>query len=109
MGRRNQMFPFFSNAFENELMKEFYGKEKPAFTPSFNVREEKESFELELVVPGMKKDDFSIELDKHLLKVSATLKKEETENKKKYTRREFVAQSFSKSFTLPEGKINEEG
>ena len=23
--RRNQMFPFFSNEFESELMKEFYG------------------------------------------------------------------------------------
>ena len=51
----------------------------------------------------MKKEDFKIELDKHVLTISSeqTQEKEEKNEDGKYTRREFNYRSFSRSFTLP--------
>jgi HSP20 family protein len=60
---------------------------------------------LELNVPGRKKDDFKITVDKNILTVSFEKKEEEKDENKKIIKREFVTQSFKRSFTLDE-KIN---
>ncbi|HJO70394.1 MAG TPA: Hsp20/alpha crystallin family protein, partial [Flavobacteriaceae bacterium] len=39
--------------------------------PSVNTIENDDSFEIDLAVPGMKKDDFSIELDNNVLIISS--------------------------------------
>lgn len=76
---------------------------KPVNIPAANIVENKSHFEVSLAAPGMKKDDFHIDLEGNLLTISAEKeeKKEETENR--YTRTEFNYTSFSRSFTLPEG------
>ncbi len=53
--------------------------------------------------PGMTKEDFKIQLDKHILTISSEKREEQEEktNNGKYTRKEFNYQSFSRSFTLP--------
>jgi HSP20 family protein len=58
----------------------------------------------------MKKDDFKIEVENNMLTVSAEMsnEKEEKNESGEYTRREFNYSSFSRSFTLPEEKVNEE-
>ena len=104
--RKNQMFPFFTNAFEKELMKEFYTENTPTFKPAVNIKEAEKSFELELVVPGMNKEDFKIEIDKGQLIISAEVKKEKEDLGKGYSRREFVQKSFKRSFTLSEDTID---
>ena len=70
--------------------------------PAVNIKENEKDFELELSVPGRKKEDFSIEVDENVLTISAEVKSEETKSEGKYTRREFGRYSFKRAFTLPE-------
>jgi HSP20 family protein len=70
--------------------------------PMVNIREEKEKYTLELAAPGMKKSDFEIEMDNHLLTISYEKEQETKEQDNKYTRREYNYSSFSRSFHLPE-------
>ncbi len=78
-----------------------------ATLPAVNVRETNEDFRIEVAAPGMKRDDFKVELDNNLLIISAELEenKEETDKSGNYTRREFSYQSFQRSFSLPENKV----
>lgn len=72
--------------------------------PAVNVKEKKDGFEIEMSAPGLKKEDFNVELNDNVLTISCE-KKEEEETKDedgRYTRREFMYQSFSRSFNLPE-------
>jgi HSP20 family protein len=71
--------------------------------PAVNVREEADKFQVELAAPGLKKEDFKIEIHNNVLSISSEKKEEKTTNEKgSYTRKEFSYQSFTRSFTLPE-------
>ena len=74
-----------------------------------NIKETDDSFLVELMAPGMNKEDFNIELDNDLLTISAEVKTEKTEGEEgKFTRKEFSFSSFKRSFTLPETVKDEE-
>ena len=70
--------------------------------PAVNITETKEEFKLAFAVPGMKKDDFDINVDGNMLTVSC--EKEETveEKEHQYTRKEYNYSSFRRSFSLPD-------
>ena len=70
--------------------------------PAVNIKENEVDFELELAVPGRKKEDFQIEINKNLLTISSESKSEENVKKDNYTKREFAYSSFKRAFTLPE-------
>ncbi|WP_276372790.1 Hsp20/alpha crystallin family protein [Chryseolinea sp. H1M3-3] len=78
-----------------------------ATLPAVNVMETNEDFRIEVAAPGMKRDDFKVELDNNLLVISSELEdsKEEVDKNGKYTRKEFSYQSFQRSFSLPENKV----
>ena len=69
--------------------------------PAANIKEQNNHYEIELAVPGMKKEDIKIELSNNILTISAQHKNEKTEEKDNYTRREFSYNSFSRSFDVP--------
>jgi len=77
--------------------------------PAVNIKENETVYTVELAAPGLKKDDFIIEVDKNLLTISSEQKSEQNEQDEngKYSRREFSFQSFKRSFNLPE-TINED-
>lgn len=78
--------------------------------PAVNIKKDDENFEIEFAAPGMKKSDFSIEVNDGTLTVSTEKKAETTEEEKNngnYSRREFSYTSFSRSFNLP-NEIDEE-
>ncbi|WP_411031435.1 Hsp20/alpha crystallin family protein [Spongiimicrobium sp. 3-5] len=105
--RHNLMFP----ALMNEVFKPDWFGGMETFRgnfPAVNIRENETDFELELVVPGRKKEDFNIEIDKKVLEISTELKEEDAQIEDKYTRREFRLSSFKRAFTLPES-VNEDG
>jgi HSP20 family protein len=59
-------------------------------------------YTVSLAAPGLKKEDFNIEVDGNVLTISSE-KEESTEDKgDRYTRREYSYTSFSRSFTLPD-------
>lgn len=78
--------------------------------PSVNVRETNDAFHIEVAAPGMKRDDFKVELDNNFLTISAEVeqKNENNDDRDGYTRREFSYQSFQRSFALPENKVEGE-
>ena len=73
-------------------------------TPAVNIKEEGERFLVELAAPGMKKEDFQIDIDHNVLTISAETKQEEEHKDEKghYTRKEFNYSAFKRAFTLPE-------
>lgn len=82
--------------------------------PAVNIFETNDNYELEFNVPGRKKEDFKITVDKNILTVSFEKNEENNEEKnegdkenKKFIKKEFVISSFKRSFTLDE-KINSE-
>ncbi|MXN91801.1 Hsp20 family protein [Flavobacterium sp. Sd200] len=76
--------------------------------PPVNVKESEGFFNVALVAPGLKKEDFNIEVDNGLLTISYKAEAEKTEEQEgKYTRKEFTQTSFKRAFTLPEN-ISEE-
>jgi HSP20 family protein len=70
--------------------------------PAVNIKEMETSFEIELGVPGKKKEDFEIEVEDGILSISSTSEDEHTEGKGKFTRLEFSYNSFRRTFTIPE-------
>jgi HSP20 family protein len=90
----------------DELLKpDWFGGILNATTlPAVNIKETAKDFQLELAVPGKKKEDFTIEIDQDVLTISSETKKEEEkiEDNGRYTRKEFSFSSFKRAFTLPE-------
>lgn len=77
--------------------------------PAVNIKENEESFTVEVAAPGMQKEDFTVELDNNLLTISSEKKDEKVEQEgERYTKREFSYQSFQRSFTLPQGMVKED-
>lgn len=66
-----------------------------------NIKETNENFEVEMAAPGMNKEDFKVELDGNILKITSE-KKDENEVKEgeRYSTREFSYQSFQRSGEL---------
>lgn len=75
--------------------------------PAVNVKENGNDFEVEVAAPGMKKEDFKIELDNNILGISSERTQENNEEKDNYTRREFSYSSFKRTFSLPDS-VNSE-
>ena len=70
--------------------------------PAVNIKENEKDFELQLAVPGRKKEDFQIEVNENVLTISSETKSEENVENENFTRREFSFASFNRAFTLPE-------
>jgi HSP20 family protein len=77
-----------------------------------NIRETDKTYELQLVAPGLKKEDFKLQLNDDLLTVSFehNEQNEEEDKKEGWLRKEYRTQSFSRSFNLTDSvdvqKIN---
>ena len=67
--------------------------------PPVNLIESKESYTIELSVPGFNKDDFKIELDNFNLSVSLE-KDNNLDDTNHYNKKEFNYSSFKRSFKL---------
>ena len=75
--------------------------------PAVNITEQKDQYLVSLAAPGLKKDDFKIDVDGNMLTISSEKEESKEDKDKKFTRREYSYSSFSRSFTLPE-EINKE-
>lgn len=77
--------------------------------PSVNVKDSDDGFEIQVAAPGMKKEDFKIDLHRNVLTISSETKdsREDKDEAGNFTRREFNYSSFRRSFTLPEQVAHE--
>jgi HSP20 family protein len=70
--------------------------------PAVNIAENNDNYMVTLAAPGLKKEDFKIDLDGNMLTISSEKEENKEEKDEKYTRQEYSYSSFSRSFTLPE-------
>lgn len=78
--------------------------------PSVNILETGNDFKVEMAVPGMKKEDFKVELDNNTLSIEAEISTESEHDyadSARYARKEFSYQSFRRTFYLPNTVENE--
>jgi HSP20 family protein len=101
-GQKNAVNPWFSDVFDSLINDSILNDRLVTKTPAVNIAETENEFHIELAVPGLKKEDFKISLDKNVLIVSTEKKAENVEEGKKYSKREYTYNSFVRSFTLPE-------
>lgn len=83
----------------------FWGK--MLTVPAVNITDDKDGFNVSLAVPGMKKDDFNIDVDGNMLTISCEKEERKEDKDAKFTRKEYNYSSFKRSFTLPE-EVNKE-
>ncbi len=67
-----------------------------------NIREKEEQYEVDIVAPGCRKEDFNIGMQGNVLTVSLKHKQENNQEDQKagWVRNEYIQRSFSRSFTL---------
>ncbi|MBS1683440.1 MAG: Hsp20/alpha crystallin family protein [Bacteroidetes bacterium] len=94
---RSMLSDFFKT---NDFFEDGFGNR--SWLPAVNVSENEKHYEIDVAVPGMKKDDFKVTTKNGMLVISSEKKEEKEEKKKNYTRQEYNYHSFSRSFSLPE-------
>ncbi len=71
------------------------------FLPGVDVRETDKAYEIEVMLPGIKKEDINIDLDDRTLTIRGERKTSKEEDKVKYHLVETSYGTFSRSLTLP--------
>ncbi len=71
------------------------------FSPAVNTRELKDTYEIQLAVPGHDKDDIKITIDDGRLVISSQKQTRNESDDDGYLHREFYYSTFSRSFSLP--------
>ncbi|MGZ3776263.1 MAG: Hsp20/alpha crystallin family protein [Mucilaginibacter sp.] len=100
--RSNTLLPGFNDVFESIFNDTFFNDRMVTRVPAVNISETENNYHVELAVPGLKKDDFKLNLEQNVLTVSVEQSTEQQDNQKNYNKREFSYSSFVRSFTLPE-------
>jgi len=91
----------------NRLLGDFFmtRKEKAmsklGWMPSVDVSESENEYTIKADIPGMKKEDIKISLERNTMSISGERKEEVEEKNKNYVRREKSYGSFFRSFELP--------
>lgn len=100
--RLNGEVPF--NNFVGDLFPQIPSLFRDEFKPAVpvNIKETEKEYILELVAPGLSKEDFKLHLEKNILTVSVDKKEETVKENEKFVRREYKQSSFKRSFTLDE-------
>ena len=106
--RNGTHYNTFPGLFNDYLTKDLWNwgmkKNSPTGTTitAVNIKENKDSFMVEVAAPGIGKQDFKIELNGNILTITSekSLRKKQM-MKNKYTKKEFSYQSFARVFTLP--------
>jgi HSP20 family protein len=83
---------------------DFFGFDRMAKSGAVpvNISDGEKAYTVEFMVPGLKKEELSVNIANNILTVSYEHKEENKQEQpgKNYVRQEFVSRSFSRSFTL---------
>lgn len=100
--KNNVLLPGFNDIFESFFNDSFISDRMVTRVPAANTSETPDHFHVELAAPGLKKEDFKLNLDKNMLSISVEQRSENNDDQKNYSKREYSYSSFVRSFTLPE-------
>tara|TARA_Y100000588_G_C14244632_1_gene920892 strand:- start:307 stop:765 length:459 start_codon:yes stop_codon:yes gene_type:complete len=113
---RDEFLTPFDSLFDNVIEKAFPGfGEEFGVTffgnhsyPKVNVIDRDERLEIEASIPGLSKDDVSVELEKEVLSISGGRQDQPEDKGARYIRKELKRSSFRRSFRLT-GSFDTEG
>lgn len=96
----------FSTRF-NDILDEFFGRNnenysQDTFMPSVDISENETEFHVSAELPGMEKDDISVDLENGRLTIQGERRFEEKEENENYHRIESRYGKFNRSFYLPD-------
>jgi len=94
-----------------ELEKSFYNYPSNegvnAFVPVVNTREGESAFHIDVDLPGVKKEDINVDINKDVLTISGERKTKDEIKEEDYYKVETSFGKFSRSFTLPDNVDSE--
>lgn len=94
----------FTSAFlENYLPHHFFGHfgaDAQISVPSANVEETENGYRISVAVPGIKKENISVQVKDQVLHIEASEKGETEEKNVKFLRKEYNFSKFKRTFTL---------
>ncbi|QEZ90208.1 Hsp20/alpha crystallin family protein [Aliarcobacter cibarius] len=73
-----------------------------AFVPTVNTREAEFAYHIDVDLPGVKKEDIKVDLNKGVLTISGERKTKDEVKQEDYYKIETYFGKFSRSFTLPD-------
>ncbi len=105
----DDMFPFDDSFFAPSKKNPLYGKNASRMMKT-DIKETDGSYELDIDLPGFKKDEITAELNDGYLTVSAAkgLDKDEKDNKGRYIRQERYSGAMSRTFYVGENVKEED-
>lgn len=84
---------------------DFFSKRNYMKVPAVNIKENDKGFEVEMAIPGMKREDIRIEMKHNMVTVSGEKKEEKEEKEATFHKKEFAYDSFTRSFAVPENTM----
>ena len=100
--RNSSLLPGFSDVFDSIFNDTFFNDRMVTRVPAVNISETENNYHVELAAPGLKKEDFKLNLERNQLSISVEQSANHEDNQKNYSKREYSYSSFVRSFTLPE-------
>ena len=100
--RNNTLLPGFNDVFDSIFNDTFFSDRMITRVPAVNISESENNYHVELAAPGLKKEDFKLNLDRNVLNISVEQRNEANDTQKNYSKREYSYASWVRSFTLPE-------
>lgn len=98
----NALLPGFNDVFESIFNDTFFNDRMVTRVPAVNISETENNYHVELAAPGLKKEDFKLNLERNVLNISVEQNANHEDNQKNYSKREYSYSSFVRSFTLPD-------
>ncbi|MGN8067797.1 Hsp20/alpha crystallin family protein [Mucilaginibacter sp. 22184] len=100
--RNNSLLPGFSDVFDSIFNDTFFNDRMVTRVPAVNISETENNYHVELAAPGLKKEDFKLNLERNVLNISVEQTANQEDSQKNYSKREYSYSSFVRSFTLPD-------
>jgi HSP20 family protein len=100
--RNNTLLPGFNDVFDSIFNDTFFNDRMVARVPAANISESENNYHVELAAPGLKKEEFKLNLDRNNLTISVEQPLDQLDNQRNYSKREYSYSSFVRSFTLPD-------
>ncbi|MES2107432.1 MAG: Hsp20/alpha crystallin family protein [Bacteroidota bacterium] len=100
--KNNTLMPGFNDVFDSIFNDTFFADRMVTRVPAANISETAEHYHIELAAPGLKKEDFKLNLDRNILNISVEQQPENSAIQRNYSKREYSYSSFVRAFTLPE-------
>ena len=100
MNRNSWLPEVFNDLFEND-----FTPRNVSTAPAINVKETQTAYTVELAAPGLKKEDFMVNINAEgnlVVKMEQHDEKKDEDKNSHYLRREFSYSSYQRSFIIPE-------